>query len=81
MVGPNFDTSQAAAPFLAIRPSLHSVEDIVRALMPYYGPNHPIVAISTEAINSESYIEATLSSIADILIEKAAFSRPILVIR
>lgn len=65
----------------AIRPTLHSIEQIVQALVPYYGFNCPIAAISLDSVHAESCIEGTLNTIAAILANNATFSRPVLVIR
>lgn len=68
-------------PMLTFRPSLHSIEQIVHALVPYYGLNHPIAAISTDPLQPESCIEATLGSISALLMDKASFRRPVLIIK
>ena len=73
-------TGQARAP-LAFRPSLHSIEQIVHALVPYYGLSHPVAAFSTDPLHGETCIQGTLDSIASMLNSHAALSRPVLVIR
>jgi precorrin-4/cobalt-precorrin-4 C11-methyltransferase len=78
---PGSESGQASRPLLAFRPSLHSIEQIVHALMPFYGMNCPIAAISVDTVHGESCVEATLGSITAMLANNAAFSRPILVIR
>ena len=76
-----YSWAHGAPRMLTFRPSLHSIEQIVHALVPYYGPNHPIAAISTDPRHADTCIEATLGSISAILTDNASFSRPVLVIR
>jgi len=67
--------------FLAFRPALHSIEQIVHALVPYYGPNHPVAAIAIDAVYPQARIEGTLSSIAAMVSEHHIGSRLVFLIR
>lgn len=65
---------------LAIRPSLHSIEDIVNHLSPFYGPHCPIVAVFGQFTSMSTQIEATLSTIAARLPVSDGYEKPVLIV-
>jgi precorrin-4 methylase len=69
-----------STPLLAFRLSLHSIDDIVNALIPFYGPHCRTSAIFHEAPSVETRIDATLDTISGALINCATNRRPVLVI-
>jgi precorrin-4 methylase len=76
-----FAYSSTARPVMAFRASLHSVQDIVNALLPYYGPHCPVAAMDMGRLNGDACIEGTLESIAGMLAKADGFPKPLLVIR
>lgn len=66
---------------MTFRTSLHSVQDIVNALVPFYGPQYPVAAVDMGRLNGGPQIEGTLESIAGILAKVEGFPRPLLMIR
>lgn len=65
---------------LAFRPSLHTLDEVLRALMPFYGPNCPIAAVyHTEGIG-EARFEATLGTLLGKLGAQHADRAPLLYI-
>jgi precorrin-4 methylase len=73
-------SARRGQPLLAFRSSLHSVDDIVNALIPFYGPHCRTSAIFHDSLSAETRIDATLETIAGALINYATNRRPVLVI-
>jgi hypothetical protein len=66
---------------MGFRASLHSVQDLVNALLPYYGPQCRVSAIDLGRLNGEVCVEGTLESIAGMLAKADGYLKPLLVIR
>lgn len=70
----------AARPPLVFRPALHSLEEIVHALTPFYGPRCPISAVFNDNCPNESRVAARLNNVASVLRGYAGAGEPVLVI-
>jgi precorrin-4 methylase len=65
---------------LVFRPSLHTIDEIVNALAPFYGPNCPISAVFNDNSPKESRVDATLSTVVGVLRNYVGSREPVLVI-
>jgi precorrin-4 methylase len=65
---------------LIFRPALHSIDDIVHALIPFYGPRCPISAHFKDSSPKGSRIDATLGTIVNALPASSGSREPTLVI-
>jgi precorrin-4 methylase len=74
------DGAEPSMPLLAFRLSLHSIDEIVNALIPFYGPHCRTSAIFHDAPAEETRIDATLDTISGALIKRGTNRRPVLVI-
>ncbi|MBN9064093.1 MAG: hypothetical protein BGP06_12875 [Rhizobiales bacterium 65-9] len=78
---PSDGRSQSASrPPLVFRPSLHSVEQIVNALTPFYGPHCPVCAVFNDNSLEESRVNAKVSTVASALRGYMGSEAPLLVI-
>ena len=76
-----FASLSTARPMMTFRASLHSVQDIANALLPYYGPQCPVAAMDLGRLDGELCVEGTLESIAGMLAKADDYLKPLLVIR
>ena len=72
--------SEIAKTPLAFRPALHTPEQVVAALVPYYGPNRRVSAIFVDHSSCETRVEATLNTLVAALRQYLPSVVPLLVI-
>lgn len=80
MTEPSLEDIQRARKPLAFRLTLHSLDEMVNLLTPYYGLNCPIFAILDDDPAGGLHIRATLGTVVEAFKREAGSRRPFLVV-